>query len=26
VFQGDLFASPGPAGEVEPLLRSRRAA
>ncbi|HEY7240335.1 MAG TPA: EAL domain-containing protein [Burkholderiales bacterium] len=26
VFQGDLFASPGPANEVEPLLRSRRAA
>jgi diguanylate cyclase (GGDEF)-like protein/PAS domain S-box-containing protein len=26
VFQGELFASPAPAGEVEPLLRSRRAA
>jgi EAL domain-containing protein (putative c-di-GMP-specific phosphodiesterase class I) len=23
VFQGDLFASPGPAGEIEPLLRAR---
>jgi diguanylate cyclase (GGDEF)-like protein/PAS domain S-box-containing protein len=26
VFQGDLFASPAPAGDVEPLLRARRAA
>jgi EAL domain-containing protein (putative c-di-GMP-specific phosphodiesterase class I) len=26
VFQGDLFSSPGPAAEIEPLLRSRRAA
>jgi len=26
VFQGDLFASPAPASEVEPLLRARRAA
>ena len=26
VCQGDLFASPGPAAEIEPLLRSRRAA
>jgi EAL domain-containing protein (putative c-di-GMP-specific phosphodiesterase class I) len=26
VCQGDLFASPGPADEVEPLMRARRAA
>src|ERR1051325_384180 len=26
VFQGDLFASPAPASEIEPLLRARRAA
>jgi EAL domain-containing protein (putative c-di-GMP-specific phosphodiesterase class I) len=26
VCQGDLFAAPGPADEVEPFLRARRAA
>ena len=26
VFQGDLFAAPGPADEIEPVLRARRAA
>jgi hypothetical protein len=26
VFQGDLFAAPGPADEVERFLRDRRAA
>ena len=26
VFQGDLFATPGPADEIEPVLRARRAA
>jgi EAL domain-containing protein (putative c-di-GMP-specific phosphodiesterase class I) len=26
ICQGDLFALPGPAGEIEPFLRARRAA